>query len=118
MTNSEKGAHEMKAIFNSLAYQTLLAILALVFFPLAVQAASKEEIDINVEEALATFYSESPAGKRLADRAAGMLVFPQVIKAGFGIGGEYGEGRCWSMVRLRTITIPRQHPSGCNLAPR
>jgi hypothetical protein len=64
MTNSEKGAHEMKAIFNSLAYQTLLAILALVFFPLAVQAASKEEIDINVEEALATFYSESPAGKR------------------------------------------------------
>lgn len=82
----------MKAFFNSLAQQTSLVILALVFFPLAVQAASKDEIDINVEEALASFYAESPAGKRLADRAAGMLVFPQVIKAGFGIGGEYGEG--------------------------
>jgi lipid-binding SYLF domain-containing protein len=82
----------MKAVFNSVAYQRLLAVVALVFFPLAVHAASKEEIDINVDEALATFHAESPAGKRLADRAAGMLVFPNVIKAGFGIGGEYGEG--------------------------
>lgn len=82
----------MKAFFYSLAYRTLLASFALVMFPLAVNAASKEEIDINVEEALAKFYTESPAGKRLADRAVGMLVFPKVIKAGIGIGGEYGEG--------------------------
>jgi len=82
----------MKALFNSLATHTLLAVVALVLFPLALHAASKEEIDINVEEALAAFYAESPAGKRLAERAAGMLVFPNVIKAGFGIGGEYGEG--------------------------
>ena len=26
------------------------------------------------------------------DSAKGVLVFPDVIKAGFGIGGEYGEG--------------------------
>jgi len=55
-------------------------------------AASKDEIDINVEEALSQFYAESNAGKRLAERAVGMLVFPRVIKAGIGIGGEYGEG--------------------------
>ena len=82
----------MKAFFNSLAYRSLLAGFALVIFPLAVHAATKEEIDINVEEALAKFYEESPAGKRFADRAVGMLVFPKVIKAGIGIGGEYGEG--------------------------
>lgn len=92
ITNSEIGVDKLKAFFNSLTYRTLLVSLALVLFPLAVQAASKEEIDINVEEALAKFYAESPAGKRLADRAAGMLVFPKVIKAGIGIGGEYGEG--------------------------
>jgi lipid-binding SYLF domain-containing protein len=28
----------------------------------------------------------------LVDKADGILVFPSVIKAGFGIGGEYGEG--------------------------
>ncbi|MEX0963294.1 MAG: YSC84-related protein [Pseudohongiellaceae bacterium] len=55
-------------------------------------AASKAEIDANVAEALEEFYGEAAAGKRLAEQAAGMLVFPKVIKAGIGIGGEYGEG--------------------------
>lgn len=55
-------------------------------------AASKEEIDAEVQEAISTFYQKTSAGKRLAQKAAGMLVFPSVIKAGIGIGGEYGEG--------------------------
>ncbi|MBI3937010.1 MAG: hypothetical protein HY323_08530 [Betaproteobacteria bacterium] len=55
-------------------------------------AASKEEIDARVEEAIAEFHQHTAAGKRLAQKAAGMLVFPNVIKAGIGIGGEYGEG--------------------------
>jgi lipid-binding SYLF domain-containing protein len=58
----------------------------------ATLAASKEEIDVKVEEAIEAFYRHTSAGKRLAQKAAGMLVFPEVIKAGFGIGGEYGEG--------------------------
>ena len=82
----------MKDTICTLTRRTLLAVFALVIFPLAVNAASKEEIDANVAEALAKFYQESPAGKRLADSAVGMLVFPKVIKAGIGIGGEYGEG--------------------------
>ena len=55
-------------------------------------AASKVEIDALVESALEKFYSNSGAGKRLAEKASGMLVFPKVVKAGIGIGGEYGEG--------------------------
>jgi lipid-binding SYLF domain-containing protein len=55
-------------------------------------AASKEEIDAKVQEAIEAFYKHTSAGKRLAARAAGMLVFPDVVKAGIGIGGEYGEG--------------------------
>jgi len=58
----------------------------------AADAASKEEIDAEVQEAIERFYKETSAGKRLAQKAAGMLVFPKVIKAGIGIGGEYGEG--------------------------
>lgn len=67
-------------------------ILACLVLPLSLHAASREEIDANVDEALIRFYSESAAGKSLAERAAGMLVFPRVVKAGIGIGGEYGEG--------------------------
>ncbi len=55
-------------------------------------AASKAEIDANVAEALAQFYASSSAGEKLSQQAAGMLVFPRVIKAGIGVGGEYGEG--------------------------
>ena len=57
-----------------------------------VQAASKTEIDIEVEAALERFYKEVPGGKKFARKSKGLLVFPNVIKAGFGIGGEYGEG--------------------------
>ena len=55
-------------------------------------SASKEEIDRDVKAGIAEFYEKSQAGKALAEKASGMLVFPKVIKAGFGVGGEYGEG--------------------------
>jgi len=55
-------------------------------------AASKDEIDAKVQEAVGNFYKQTSAGKELAQKAAGMLVFPEVFKAGVGVGGEYGEG--------------------------
>jgi lipid-binding SYLF domain-containing protein len=55
-------------------------------------AASKDEIDAKAQEAVENFYKQTSAGKQLAQKAAGMLVFPEVLKAGVGIGGEYGEG--------------------------
>ena len=38
------------------------------------------------------FEKQTPAGHELAKSASGMLVFPNVVKAGIGVGGEYGEG--------------------------
>ncbi len=55
-------------------------------------AASKEEINAEVREAVQNFYKHTSAGKELSQKAAGMLVFPSVVKAGIGVGGEYGEG--------------------------
>jgi len=66
----------------------------------AAAAASREQINAEVEEAIQEFYKHTSAGKRLAQKAAGMLVFPKVYKAGIGIGGEYGEGAL--LVRGRT----------------
>ena len=68
------------------------AILFSFLLAAPVYSASKQEIDENVKVALAEFYQTSQAGKALAEKASGMLVFPKVIKAGFGVGGEYGEG--------------------------
>ncbi len=55
-------------------------------------AASREQIDAEVREATSTLYRHSSSAKELAGRAAGMLVFPKVVKGGIGIGAEYGEG--------------------------
>jgi lipid-binding SYLF domain-containing protein len=60
--------------------------------PLASIAGSREEIDAEVREAITNFHKHTSAGRELERKAAGMLVFPSVIKAGIGIGGEYGEG--------------------------
>jgi len=55
-------------------------------------AASAEEIDIRVDGALETFKKDVTGGEEFLNKAKGYLVFPDVIKAGFGLGGEYGEG--------------------------
>lgn len=55
-------------------------------------ADSKGEIDASVSQALKLFYAQNPKHKELADKAAGMLVFPRITKGGVGVAGEYGEG--------------------------
>lgn len=55
-------------------------------------AATKQVIDSRVAAALEEFKEKSPAGAILLRKAKGILVFPKVVKAGFGIGGEFGEG--------------------------
>ena len=72
-----------------------LLVLCLVFTGIAVKeahAASAREIDTSVDVTLDRFYKEVSSGKKLVQDAKGVLVFPNVFKAGFGIGGEYGEG--------------------------
>ncbi|PHQ58610.1 MAG: hypothetical protein COA29_00675 [Porticoccus sp.] len=69
-----------------------LLVFSLLLLPAASQASSKLEIDLFVQETLADFYKQSSAGRELASRAKGMLVFPKIYKAGFWVGGEYGEG--------------------------
>jgi lipid-binding SYLF domain-containing protein len=55
-------------------------------------AASAQEINIGVDATLERFRSEITGGSLFLKNAKGVLVFPSVIKAGIGIGGEYGEG--------------------------
>lgn len=57
-----------------------------------VHAAYRAEIDAKVYATLQEFFWRVRGGRELVRTAAGVLVFPTTIKAGFGIGGEYGEG--------------------------
>jgi lipid-binding SYLF domain-containing protein len=55
-------------------------------------AASAGEIDRNVAQALTTLYKTTPGAQALADKAKGILVFPNIVKGGFIVGGQYGDG--------------------------
>jgi lipid-binding SYLF domain-containing protein len=58
----------------------------------AVQADSKADIDAKVQESLVKLRGHAAGSDELLGKAAGVLVFPDVVKMGFGVGGQYGEG--------------------------
>jgi len=70
----------------------LFALLALIAVAPKSEAASAREIDAGVNATLDTFFYKIRGARELAHKSVGILVFPSVVKAGFGIGGEYGEG--------------------------
>lgn len=55
-------------------------------------AASRAEIDRDVNAAVARMRESVPNAKQLASQAKGILVFPSIVKAGFLFGAQYGEG--------------------------
>jgi len=67
-----------------------LALNLTVVAPPRSEGASAPEIDADVDATLHSF--ENRGARELAIKAAGILVFPSVVKAGIGFGGEYGEG--------------------------
>jgi lipid-binding SYLF domain-containing protein len=60
--------------------------------PTGAYAASAAEIDERSDEALVQFQKDVNGAEVFLQKAAGYLVFPRVIKAGIGVGGETGEG--------------------------
>ena len=69
----------------------LLPLLAIVNAPTAM-SASKVELDARVSATLERLQEHEKATVELMQKASGILVFPRVIKAGFGLGASIGEG--------------------------
>jgi len=55
-------------------------------------AASAEDLDRDAMQALNTLYKKHPVAETLSKSAKGILVFPNIVKAGLIFGGSYGEG--------------------------
>lgn len=69
--------------------------------PSVSQAKTAREIDASVNAALDRFMKQVKGSREFLRTAKGVLVFAEVIKAGAGIGGEYGEGA----LRIRGKTV-------------
>ena len=50
------------------------------------------EMDQEAKAALKSLYASTPQARDLARKAKGILVFPDVLKAGLIVGGQHGEG--------------------------
>ncbi len=68
----------------------LLGTVAAVTLIAPTQAA--HGIDRDVDVALEKLYESSHLAKALRTKAKGILVFPTILKAGFGFGAHYGKG--------------------------
>jgi lipid-binding SYLF domain-containing protein len=80
----------------------LLAMQATVAAPATTEAASAAMINAEVDATFHSFVEQIGGARELANKAAGILVFPSVVKAGMGFGGEYGEG----------LLLVHQRPAG------
>jgi lipid-binding SYLF domain-containing protein len=54
--------------------------------------AKRREIDAAVDNALSQLYADAGGARELTSKARGVLVFPNVVSAGFVVGGSYGQG--------------------------
>ena len=77
---------------RNLLWAALCALCLINVTAPAARAASAHEINVGVDETLDRLFYKIRGGQELAHKALGVLVFPSVVKAGFGVGGEYGEG--------------------------
>ncbi len=77
-------------------YKKCLVLLTLLFpaliYSSANFAADRQEINLKVKQTLKQFKKTVGGASSFLGKAKGILVFPEVVKAGIGIGGEYGEG--------------------------
>ncbi|MDE2514643.1 MAG: lipid-binding SYLF domain-containing protein [Rhodospirillales bacterium] len=81
---------------RALLLATPAALGAIALAPRA-QAAAESGAVINhrANLAIAKLYAQSPKARELDKKALGVLVFPEIIKAGLIVGGQSGNGVLW-----------------------
>ncbi len=83
------------SVFATLCTSALLGLAAgsiTLALPPPVAAATAAELGRDSQAALNQLYAKNPGAKAIGKDAVAILVFPSVLKAGLGIGGQYGEG--------------------------
>jgi lipid-binding SYLF domain-containing protein len=73
--------------------------------------AAREILDAEVNVALDDLYKQSETARDLGARAAGILVFPRVWKAGIWLGGAFGDGA----LRVQGQTVQYYRTTGVSL---
>src|ERR1700730_14045325 len=78
-----------------------LALSTISSLPTTGRAATSAEIDQNAKAALNTLYASNPSARIVGKKAKAILVFPRIIKGGFLVGAQHGDGAL--IVNGRTV---------------
>ena len=81
-------------LFTKQHIRGLLLITATImtFLSITSFAGDKSVLNSDADAALKSLYSSEPKAKDLASKSAGVLVFPNIVRAGFVVGGSGGDG--------------------------
>jgi len=79
-------------IFRGLVFAVCITFIFGLFLADVSVAKTAKEIDSEVNEALNLFSKQVKGTKEFLNKAKGMLIIPNIVKAGLGVGGQYGEG--------------------------
>jgi len=82
----------MKHILSAIIVSVFVVIALAFVAPNHAVAASAAEINRDAENALKKLYAKSIKASALSEKAKAVLVFPSIVKGGFIVGGQYGEG--------------------------
>jgi len=81
-----------KRIFKVFIFAACSALIFSLFLAEISMAKTAKEIDSEVNEALKLFSKHVKGSREFLNTAKGVLVIPNIVKAGLGVGGQYGEG--------------------------
>jgi len=81
-----------KRVFKIWAFATSLALIIGMISVTTSSAKTAQEINSEVNAALELFLQQVKGGKEFLNTAKGVLIIPNIVKVGVGVGGEYGEG--------------------------
>lgn len=87
-----KNEFSLKSLLKIIAVEIAGLMLIGLLIPGILIAGTAAEIDEKVNSAMPLLYESSEAAVKISKVAKGVLVFPKIYKAGFLVGGQYGEG--------------------------
>ena len=83
----------MNTIFRRFTHAiAIIVLIAPLGYLTPARADGADDLNKAADTALKTLYADFPEAVELNGKAKGVLIFPNIIKAGFLIGGQYGEG--------------------------
>jgi lipid-binding SYLF domain-containing protein len=83
---------------HAFSFRSLLVALVIALplaAPTSAFAASKADLESSSKNALDKLVAQVPGAGALNSKAVAVLVFPSITKAGFVVGGQFGEGVLW-----------------------